>query len=1262
MRGGVIERVVDLASGRDDGSVIAPAARRIDATGLHAVPAFIDAFTYAGAGSAPSSRNAGQRPDEGDGPPAASMRGRRDGLTPEWCVLDALDVNAQATAALRKSGFGAINVAPRGGFLSGQCALVTVTDRALRDRVVLERSGYAASLSARTSGYPRSLMGAFAHLRQAFLDSGHLSRWKALWEEDPLGLERPPRDTTLEAIASIRAGAAPLCFTADSDNAILRGLRLAGELGVDVVIAGGREAARVVPQLSRARARVILVADDAEEPKRESKPGSPPPRVQEERHARWLERARTAATLADAGIPFAWGSGEKTPAALVKSIRQAIAHGVDAGIALRGLTLGAAELLGAARTLGSIEEGKSAGLALLDRPFEDADARVRYLVVDGELFELEPRKEKDRGEKKEESQSKESKEPKEPEKPSEEPGEPPEKEEQTPLVEDPSNPLHECELDADRRPARRTGGDLVISGGTVITLAGPVLERASIRIRGGRIEAVGRDVEADGIEHVVDATGWFVMPGIIDCHSHMAIDGGVNEGSESVTCEVRIRDVVDPRDVAIYRALAGGVTAAHLLHGSANTIGGQCALIKLKYGRPREELLVQGVPQTVKFALGENVKRSNFSGRSRRFPATRMGVEATLRRAFTAAREYERALQRHADRLARGERSVEPRRDLRLEALLRVLRGDIRVHSHCYRADEILMLLRVASEFGFGVSTLQHVLEGYKVAPEIARHGAGASTFSDWWAYKIEAFDAIPHNAALMARAGVVVSINSDSNEEVRHLNREAAKAVRHGGIDEQEALAMVTRNAARQLHAEHRLGTIEPGKDADLAIFDAHPLSVYARCRVTVVEGEIYFERGGERENPHAGRPLSPPRDGVPDRPVENAAGLFAVRGARIVPVDREPIDPGSVVIAGGRVRAVGPVDDVAIPPGATVIEGEGLEVYPGFIDAGSYLGLTEINSVRGTVDLGETGSVHPDLVTATAVNVHSEIIPTTRAHGITTTAVFNSGGLISGQVGVIRLRGTSTPEAVISRSCGLQVNLPSVQPDRKEDPAAVKELRRWFERARRYAEASEEVDLRLAALLPFVRKERPVIFTARTEAQIRLALELAEELDVRAVVRDGLEAWRVASLLAEKKVPVITGPVETLPARSYDPYDAPYRSAGRLHAAGVPIAFQSSHASQSRNLPFNAGVAVAHGLPRAAALHALTLGAAEILGIAGERGSITPGKAADLIITDGDPLEITTHVVHVFIDGHPVPLENRHTRLYERFRTRERRESAEF
>jgi imidazolonepropionase-like amidohydrolase len=397
------------------------------------------------------------------------------------------------------------------------------------------------------------------------------------------------------------------------------------------------------------------------------------------------------------------------------------------------------------------------------------------------------------------------------------------------------------------------GQTTVIRNATVLTVTKGTFQ-GSILIRDGKIVEAGEKVLVPEGARVIDAAGQYVMPGIIDCHSHIAADS-INEGAVAVSSMVGIEDVINPDDIDIYRALAGGVTTANVLHGSANPIGGKCQVMKMRWGKDAEALKFEGAMPGIKFALGENVKRSGSAGGGfgatpgLRYPASRMGVEDVIREAFTEARAYQKEWRDYQAKLDRHEQAIPPRRDLKLEPLVEVLEGKRYVHAHCYRADEILMLLRVSDDFGFKIRTLQHGLEAYKVAKEIAAEGVGVSTFSDWWAYKAEAFDAIPFNAALLVRKGVLVSVNSDSAELMRHLNTEAAKAMKYGGLNETEALSLVTINPAKQLGVENRVGSIEPGKDADLTIFDKHPLSNYAKVEKVFIDGDLYFDRQKDLE-----------------------------------------------------------------------------------------------------------------------------------------------------------------------------------------------------------------------------------------------------------------------------------------------------------------------------------------------------------------------------------------------------------------------------
>ncbi|WP_114792828.1 amidohydrolase family protein [Niabella yanshanensis] len=364
------------------------------------------------------------------------------------------------------------------------------------------------------------------------------------------------------------------------------------------------------------------------------------------------------------------------------------------------------------------------------------------------------------------------------------------------------------------------------------------LENADVLLRDGKIAAVGKNIAAVGTK-TIDGTGKFLTPGIIDEHSHIAAFS-INEGAQSVTSEVRVGDNLNPDDVNIYRQLSGGVTTSHILHGSANTIGGQTQLIKLRWGADDEGLKFKGADPFIKFALGENVKRTAQSQGNIRFPDTRMGVQSVLADAFQRAKDYEA-------KIKAGDKTV--RRDLELDALVEILNNKRFITCHSYVQSEILALLSTADEYGFRVNTLTHILEGYKVADAIKKHGAHVSTFSDWWAYKTEVQDAIPFNAAIMHKMGLNVCINSDDAEMARRLNQEAAKVVKYGGVSEEDAFKMVTLNPAKALHIDSRVGSIKVGKDADVVLWDQNPLSVYAKALYTIVDGAVYFDREKDLE-----------------------------------------------------------------------------------------------------------------------------------------------------------------------------------------------------------------------------------------------------------------------------------------------------------------------------------------------------------------------------------------------------------------------------
>ncbi len=385
--------------------------------------------------------------------------------------------------------------------------------------------------------------------------------------------------------------------------------------------------------------------------------------------------------------------------------------------------------------------------------------------------------------------------------------------------------------------------DIVIKNATVMTVTHGNIKNGSVYIKNGKIAAVGESVNAPATATVIDAGGKYLTPGIVDSHSHIALDDDVNEATSPVTPHMMMKDAFDYQDKAIYRALAGGVTTSLLLHGSANMIGGQAIVIKHKYGATRDELLFPNAPRSIKFASGENPKR--VYGSRDQLPSTRMGNFEVQREALIQAQDYMREWDNYNDKVKRGDKDASmPKHDLKLEALADVLRGKIMVQIHCYRADEMLTEMAMAKEFGYKLRAFHHALEAYKIANQLAANNVGIATFADWWGYKQEAWDAIPWNAVMAMRKGVRVAIKSDSEDYTRRLNQEAAKSIRYGGATEEEALKMITLNPAWIVGVDDRVGSIDVGKDADLVIWNGYPLSTTGVPEKVLIDGDVYFDR----------------------------------------------------------------------------------------------------------------------------------------------------------------------------------------------------------------------------------------------------------------------------------------------------------------------------------------------------------------------------------------------------------------------------------
>jgi imidazolonepropionase-like amidohydrolase len=848
---------------------------------------------------------------------------------------------------------------------------------------------------------------------------------------------------------------------------------------------------------------------------------------------------------------------------------------------------------------------------------------------------------------------------------------------------------------------QRPGPAVAIRGGTILTVTAGTIPNGTIVLRDGKIAAVGANIEIPAGTEVVDATGLFVTPGIIDAHSHITADS-INEGGTTVSSMTGIQDVFNPTDIDIYRDLAGGLTMANILHGSANPIGGKNAVIKLRWGKTTlEEFLFDGAVPGIKFALGENPKRpGSGQGRGpRRYPATRPGVEYVIRDAFTRAKAYQQAWTEYERRRTAGEDLLPPARDLQLEPLVEILEGRRIIHAHAYRADEMLMLIRLADEMGFTIASFEHTLEGYKVAKELAERSIVASSFADWWGFKEEVIDAIPYSPAIMTRKGVTVAISSDSAEHARRLNTEAAKAIKWGGLSEDEALRLVTINPAKSLHVEKRVGSLEVGKDADVVLWTKHPLSTYAVVERTYIDGIAYYDRKKDEQRVaelakekaalvKAAAPAAPPKAQVPRANVEaspnghedpgarrasapQAGPVTAIVNAKIFPVTSAPIERGTILIRGSRIAEIGA--GVQVPAGAQVIDAKGGEVYPGWINAATSLGITEPGPGGWYNDNSEMLDYNPQLRTRVAWKADSDAIPIARTNGVTAVAAVPSGGTLGGEVPVMNLDGWTWEEATVRPSVAIAFRFPGIGgggffgqapegPERsyedlkKERNRKLDDLAALLDRARAYARAgaARTTDWTLEALVPIVEGRQPLFTSVRGESEIRDAIAFAERVRVKIVIDAGPEAALVAPLLKEKNVPVILDSILTLPAYEDMFHAASYQAAAELARAGVTFAFSTGDATNVRLLPYNAAMAVAWGLDRDEAVEAMTIRAAEILGVADVMGSLEPGKMANLFIASGDPLEIRTAVTHVFINGRSVGVKDRHYELYEKWMAR--------
>lgn len=854
----------------------------VDLKGKSIYPSFIDIFSDFGVKKPKRAEGSGRSPQ---------YDATRDGfywndhIMPEKNAVASFTYDDKKAKELRNAGFGVVNAHVQDGIARGTGVLVALNGQGDDSRRILDDKSaqyfsFTKSVASRQS-YPTSLMGSMALLRQMYTDAN----WYAAGNVDT-------KDRSLEAL-NANKGLSQIIAAGTKSN-VLRADGIGDKNGIQYAILGGGDEYETISDIKNTNAKLILPlnfpdAYDVSNPYQAMYLS-----LEDMRH--WNQAPSNPKVLADNGVVFSFTlNGLKSPSKLMGNLQKAIRYGLSKTKALEALTTVPAQILGKSNTIGSLQQGRYANFLISSGDIFDKgttlyenwvqgtknvindkdqkDIRGDYnltagnetftLSISGELGKPKVEVKKDTVKLKSKfsytndwlnlsftSKDKNYR--------------------MTGLVQSNSNTLKgklmlptgeessftatQTKAFSEKEKGKKTEGkvemvsvtypnlgygyssipkseNILFKNATVWTSeAAGILENTDVLVKDGKIAKIGTNLKA-GRAEVIDATGKHLTAGIIDEHSHLA-GLAINEAGHNSSAEVKMEDVVDPEDIGIYRNLAGGVTSLQLLHGSANPIGGRSAILKLKWGESAQNMIYDDSPKFIKFALGENVKQSNWQSFSR-FPQTRMGVEQVFMNYFQRAKEYD----------AKKKSGKPYRHDEEMETLAEILNGERFISCHSYVQSEINMLMKVADKFGFKVNTFTHILEGYKVADKMAEHGVGGSTFSDWWAYKYEVKDAIPYNAAIMQSQGVTVAINSDDGEMSRRLNQEAGKTVKYGGVSELEAWKMVTINPAKLLHLDHRVGSIKEGKDADLVLWTDHPLSVYAKAEKTLIEGATYFD-----------------------------------------------------------------------------------------------------------------------------------------------------------------------------------------------------------------------------------------------------------------------------------------------------------------------------------------------------------------------------------------------------------------------------------
>ncbi|MGZ6123964.1 MAG: amidohydrolase family protein [Myxococcales bacterium] len=825
---------------------------------------------------------------------------------------------------------------------------------------------------------------------------------------------------------------------------------------------------------------------------------------------------------------------------------------------------------------------------------------------------------------------------------------------------------------------------VVIRHARVMPASGPAIEDGAVSFAEGKIVVLGISAAVaspPGAEEI-DGRGMVVTPGIIDAHSHLGVypspftqgnsDG--NEATNPVTAEVNAKDGFWPQDPGLRRAAAGGITSLLVLPGSANLIGGRGFPVKLHFGRTADEMRFPGAKDALKMACGENPKRV-YGRQQHRAPSTRMGDIAEFRKAFAAAKDY----QRKQDRWKEKQQGEPPARDLRNETLTATMKGELLVQNHCYRADEMQLMMDVAREFGFHIRAFHHAVEAYKLRDVLAKEGVGVATWADWWGGKMEMWDGIPQNLALLQQAGVRAVVHSDSEQGIQRLNQEAGKALaaaRAGGIaiSEDQALRWLTLNPAWVMGVDDRTGSLEPGKMADLVLWDRNPFSVYARAQRVWADGVVTYDARSGAAAPSDFELDEPQRSAALQKPRPARAPAFPAAAADLLPIanaectairnavglDGKPV---SIALRGGKIS----LSDSA---GCREIDAGGRILAPGFIDPESELGLVEVSLEESANDIGAPrrvpgappepeAPIHAALRAADSLNPYSALLPVARGGGITSAVSTPGGGIVSGQAAWLGMDG-----ALLRTPLAMQVRLGR---EAKEALGGARGrglllLRELLDDARAYASRRQEFEqnrmrhtvasrLDLEALQPVLQGKLPLLVRADRVSDLRAAMAMAKSQGIRVILAGAAEGWLVAQELASAGTPVILSATQDLP-ETFDALASRMDNAALLAAAGVKVMFAPPGSAHfARTLAQEAGNAVAFGLPYQDAIRAISSNVADAFGL--DAGRIGEGARADVVLWNGDPLETSSRPVAMWIGGRQVALSSRQTALFDKYRS---------